>query len=57
MLKLNILKFFYKYLHNELPPYVYSVNIRVQGDRHIYDTRNSGQLQVEMTITEYVDIR
>ena len=57
MLRLNTLKFYYKYLHNELPPYFYSFNIREQGDRHIYDTRNSGQLQVEMTRTEYADKR
>ena len=55
MLKLNTLKFFYKYLHNELRPYFYSFNIRVQGARHTYDTRNSGQLRVEMTRTEYAD--
>ena len=57
MLRLNTLKFYYKYLHNELPPYFYSFNIREQGDRHTYDTRNSGQLQVEMTRTEYADKR
>ena len=57
MLRLNTIKFNYKYLHNELPSYFYSFNIRVQGDRHTYDTRNSGQLKVEMTWTEYADKR
>ena len=57
MLRLNTLKFYYKYLHNELQPYFYSFNIREQGDRHTYDTRNSGQLQVETTRTEYADKR
>ena len=31
MLKLKTLKFYYKYLHNELPPYFYCFNTRVQG--------------------------
>ena len=57
MLRLNTLKFYYKYLHNELPPYFYSFNIREQRDRHTYNTRNSGQLRVEMTRTEYADKR
>ena len=57
MLGLNALKIYYKYLHNELPPYFYSFNIRVQGDWHTYDTRNSGQLQVDMTKTGYPDKR
>ena len=51
MVRLNTLKFYYKFLHSELPPYFYSFNIRVQG------TRNSGQLQIEMTRTEYADKR
>ena len=57
MLRLNTLKFYYRYLHNALPPYFYSFNIREQGYRHIYDTRNSGHLRVEMTRTEYADKR
>ena len=57
MLKVNVLKFYYRYLHNELPPHFYSFNIRTQGDTHSYDTRNSGQLHIDRTRTEYADKR
>ena len=57
MLKANVLKFYHKYLHNELTPYFYSFTIRIQGDAHSYDTRNSGQLHIESTRTEYADKR
>ena len=57
MLKVNVLKFYHRYLHNELPPYFYSFNIRTQAGTHSYDTRNSGQLHIEMTRTEYADKR
>ena len=57
MLKVNVLKFYHRYLHNELPSYFYSFNIRTQGDTHSYDTRNSGQLHRERTRTEYADKR
>ena len=54
-LKVNVLKFYHRYLHNELPPYFYSFNIRTQGDTHSYDAINSGQLHIETTTTEYAD--
>ena len=57
MLKVNVLKFYHRYLHNELRPYFYNFNIRAQGDTHSYDTRNSGQLHIERTRTEYADKR
>ena len=57
MLKVNVLKFYHRYLHNELPPYFYNFNIRAHGDTHSYDTRNSGQLHIERTRTEYAGIR
>ena len=57
MLKVNVLQFYHKCLHNELPPYFYSFNIRTQGDTHSYDTRNSGQLHIDRTRTEYADKR
>ena len=57
MLKVSILKFFYKYLHKEFPPYFYSFKIRTQEDTHSCYTRNPGQLQIERTRTEYADKR
>ena len=57
LLKVNVIKFYHRYLHNELPPYFYSFNIRTQWDTHSYDTRDSGQLHIERTITEYADKR
>ena len=57
MLKVNVLKFYHRYLHNELPPYFYSFNIRTQGDTHSYDTRNSKQLHIDRTRTEFADKR
>ena len=57
MLKINALKFYHRYLHYELPPYFYSFNIRNQWDTHSNNTRNSGQLHIERTRTEYTDKR
>ena len=55
ILKVNVLKFYHRYLHNELPPYFYNFNIRTQGDTHSYDTWNSGHLHIDRTRTEYAD--
>ena len=55
MLKINVLKFCYRYLYSELPLYFYIFNIRTQGDTHSYDTRNLGQQHIERTRTEYAE--
>ena len=58
MLKVNVLKFHHKYLHNELPPYFSSFNIRTHKNKvTCIHTRNSGQLHIERTRTEYADQR
>ena len=57
MLKVNVLKFYVRYLHNELPLNFYSFKITPQGDTHSYNTKNSGQLHIKSTRTEYAGKR
>ena len=57
MLKLNALKFYYKYLHNLLPSYFKCFNVRTQGETHSHNTRHSGQLHTDTTRTGYADKR
>ena len=47
MLNLNALKFYYKYVHNILPPYFYTFNIITQGSSHDHFTRHRGQMRTE----------
>ena len=41
MLKLNILKWYYKYCHKQLPVYFQKCNILRHSDMHNYATRNN----------------
>ena len=55
MLNLSSLKFYYRYLHNNLPAYFNSFQITTQGSHHHYNTRHSDQIHVERTRTLYAD--
>ena len=55
MLNLSSLKFYYRYLHDNLPAYFYSFQITTQGSHHHYNTRHSDQIHVERTRTIYAD--
>ena len=57
MLNLSSLKFYYRYLHDNLPAYFYSFQITTQGSHHHYNTRHSDQIHVERTRTLYADKR
>ena len=46
MLNLSTLKFYYRYLHDNLPAYFYSFQITTQGSHHHYNTRHSDQIHV-----------
>ena len=46
MLNLSTLKFYYRYLHDNLPVYFYSFQITTQGSHHHYNTRHSNQIHV-----------
>ena len=54
-LKLNTLKFYYKYTHDTLPSYFYTYNIETQGAHHSHDTRQQNQLRTNLTRTKYAD--
>ena len=54
-LKLNTLKFYYKYIHGTLPSYFYTYNIETQGAHHSHDTRQQHQLRTNLTRTKYAD--
>ena len=55
MLNLSTLKFYYRYLHDNLPAYFYSFQITTQGSHHHYHTRHSDQIHVDRTRTLYAD--
>ena len=57
MLNLSSLKFYYRYIHDNLPAYFYSFQIKTQGSHHHYNTRHSDQIHVERTRILYADIR
>ena len=57
MLNLSTLKFYYRYLHDNLPAYFYSFQITTQGSHHHYNTRHSDQIHVDRTRTLYADKR
>ena len=57
MLNLSSLKFYYRYLHDNLPAYFYSFQITTQGSHHHYNTRHSDQIYIERTRTLYADKR
>ena len=54
-LKLNTLKFYYKYTHGTLPSYFYTYNIETQGAHHSHDTQQQHQLRTHLTRTIYAD--
>ena len=55
MLNLSTLKFYYRYLHDNLPAYFYLFQITTQGSHHHYNTRHSDQIHVDRTRTLYAD--
>ena len=57
MLNLSTLKFYYRYLHDNLPAYFYSFQITTQGSHHHYNTRHSDQIHVDRTTRLYADKR
>ena len=57
MLDLSTLKFYYRYVHDNLPAYFYSFRIVTQGTHHNYDTRNRDQIHIDRTRTRYADKR
>ena len=57
MLNLSSLKFYFRYLHDNLPAYFYSFQITTQGSHHHYNTRHSDQIYIERTRTLYADKR
>ena len=57
MLDLSTLKFYYRYVHDNLPAYFYSFRIVTQWTYHNYDTRNRDQIHIDRTRTRYADKR
>ena len=53
MVKVNVYKFYHKYLCNELPPYFYSFNIRTQGDTHSYIPTHTDKRYAHWIIGNY----
>ena len=49
LFKLNILKFYYKYIHNELSTFFKKFEIRQRSSFHICNTRNKCSIQTFKT--------
>jgi hypothetical protein len=49
LFKLNVLKFYYKYQHNELPVFFKSFSITQRSTIHSYNTRNKKSLDIVRT--------
>ena len=48
---LNLLKFYYKFQHQTLPPYFHSFSILSQSEIHLHDTRNKHLVSTNITRT------
>ena len=57
LLDLNALKFYYRYLHGNVPTFFYSFSIVTQGVHHSHDTRQRDQIRIPKSRTEYCDNR
>ena len=55
MLDLSTLKFYFRYVHDNLPAYFYS--FRIVTHDYNYDTRNRDQIHIDWTRTRYADKR
>ena len=53
LFRLNLLKLFYKYKHNNLPSYFHKFNFRQRSNVHSYITRYNYKLHEIQTNTKY----
>ena len=53
--KLNILKFYFKHCHNDLPQYLQCLNFCKRSDIHKYNTRKRNKLDTQRTNTKIAD--
>ena len=44
--RLNVLKFYYRYCHNQLPPYFQRFIFKTRGDVHHHDTRQKNLINI-----------
>ena len=55
MLRINALKFYYKYQRRKLPNFFNNFNFTTQGSHHSYDTRSGEQIRTDRTRAEFCD--
>ena len=53
--KINILKFYYKYLHRNLPTFFYSFSLKTRFEIHNYNTRNRKNIVKNKTRHRFAD--
>ena len=53
--KINILKFYYKYLHRNLPTFFYSFSLKTRFEIHNYNTRNRKNIVNNKTRHRFAD--
>ena len=53
--KLNVLKFYFKYVHKEIPKYFYSFNLKTRSETHGYNIRNKDLLSSVRTKTKLAE--
>ena len=55
LLHMNSLKFYYKFKHEQLPPYFLAFNMTTQGEIHTHDTRQRDSIRTNRTRIKLVD--
>ena len=56
ILKVNTLKFYYKYVHQLLPDFFYTILLHPRSEIHKYETRHSNKIQTNKTRHKFADL-
>ena len=56
ILKVNTLKFYYKYVHHLLPDFFYTILLHPRSKIHKYETRHSNKIQTNKTRHKFADL-
>ena len=56
ILKVNTLKFYYKYVHHLLPDFFYTILLHPRSEIHKYETRHSNKIQTNKTRHKFADL-
>ena len=55
LIKVNTLKFYFKLIHNDLPPYFNSITVNSRSELHDYNTRNKDRIHINATSHKFAE--